>query len=242
MHLNGKTAIVTGASSGIGAEFSKALTQKGCRVYGIARRRERLDDIRIKLGDLFVPVTLDITDYEKVASWVASTFKTDAASGAGSSPDILVNNAGLGLFGPVDELPPEEWDIMIQTNLTAVFRLTRLIVPLMKKHDATNHIVNIASVAGLLGNPNLSGYNASKFGLRGFSEALFKELRNFRIKVTCLFPGSIATEFFEGHGGTHPNMMQGSDVAHTLIHVLETPDNFLINEITMRPLIPKPPA
>lgn len=248
MQLEGKTAIVTGASSGIGADFSKALTEKGCRVYGIARRTERLDELRSQLGDLFIPVTLDVNDHDGVERWVSKTFQGDsgdhaAASGTGlsSGPDILVNNAGLGYFGAVHELPPEKWDTMIQTNLTSVFRLTRLIVPMMKASDSTNHIVNISSVAGLLGNPNISGYNATKFGLRGFSEALMKELRNFRIKVTCIFPGSIATGFFDEHGGTHPNMLQGSDVANTLIHILETPDNFLIDEITMRPLIPKPP-
>lgn len=248
MELNGKTAIVTGASSGIGAEFSKALTGKECLVYGIARRTGRLEQLKSELGDLFIPVTLDVNDHENVENWVAETFsqngsspKESSGTGTASEPDILINNAGLGLFGAVDELSPEDWDVMVQTNLTSVFRLTRLMVPMMKASGSTNHIVNIASVAGLLGNPNISGYNATKFALRGFSEALMKELRNFRIKVTCIYPGSIATGFFDEHGGTHPNMLQGKDVANTLIHILETPDNFLIDEITMRPLIPKPP-
>lgn len=235
MQLKGKTAIITGASSGIGADFSRALTEKGCRVYGLARRMERLDELQSRLGELFVPVVQDVNDYKGLEEWVEKTFSRK------NSPDILVNNAGLGLFGAVDELSPEDWDAMIQTNLTSVFRLTRLVVPFMKQADSVSHIVNIASVAGLIGNPNISGYNASKFAIRGFSEALMKELRNDRIKVTCIYPGSIATEFFEKHGGTHPNMLQGKDVASTLVHILETPDNFLIDEITVRPLIPKPP-
>lgn len=112
----------------------------------------------------------------------------------------------------------------------------------MKKSGRGSHILNIASVAGLLGNPQLSGYNASKFAVRGFSEALFKELRYDQIKVTCMYPGSIATSFFEKAGAdTHKNMMQGSDVADTLVHIIETPDNFLINEIMLRPLNPKNP-
>jgi NADP-dependent 3-hydroxy acid dehydrogenase YdfG len=235
MHLKGKTAIVTGASSGIGAEFSKALTEKGCLVYGLARRGDRLEELHSRLGNLFVPVTQDVNDFERLDAWVGRTFSDD------NSPDILVNNAGLGLFGAVDELPPKDWDTMIQTNLTSVFRLTRLVVPFMKRSDSVSHIVNIASVAGLIGNPNISGYNATKFAIRGFSESLMKELRNHRIKVTCIYPGSVATEFFEQHGGTHPYMLQGRDVAGTLIHILETPDNFLIDEITVRPLVPKPP-
>jgi NADP-dependent 3-hydroxy acid dehydrogenase YdfG len=235
MQLKGKTAIITGASSGIGADFSKALTEKGCRVYGLARRKERLDEMRSRLGDLFIPVAQDVNDYQGLEQWVTGTFSGEL------KPDILINNAGLGLFGAIDEIPPEHWDAMIQTNLTSVFRLTRLIVPLMKQSDGVSHIVNIASVAGLIGNPKLSGYNATKFAIRGFSESLMKELRESRIKVTCIYPGSIATEFFEQHGGTHPNMLQGPDVASTLVHILETPDNFLIDEITVRPLIPKPP-
>jgi len=118
-----------------------------------------------------------------------------------------------------------------------------LIVPLMKENPEHCHIINIASVAGLIGNPQISGYNASKFAVRGFSEALFKELRYDKIKVSCMFPGSIATEFFDkaAGGDTHSNMMMPGDVANTLIHLLETPDNYLINEITLRPLNPKSP-
>ncbi|MDG5765937.1 SDR family NAD(P)-dependent oxidoreductase [Balneolales bacterium ANBcel1] len=239
MQLKGKTAIITGASSGIGAEFSKALVSKGCRVHGLARRSDRLEQIRSQLGELFIPVPLDVNNHTELEQWVDNTF---AANDSGKpTPDILINNAGIGLFGAVDSLPPEEWDLMVQTNLTSLFRLTRLIVPLMKAHDATDHIINIASVAGLIGNPNISGYNATKFAVRGFSEALMKELRNDRIKVTCVYPGSIATEFFDKHGGTHANMLQGSDVAEMVVHLLETPDNFLVDEITLRPLIPKPP-
>lgn len=260
MQLNGKTAIVTGASSGIGADFSEKLIEKGCRVYGIARRVERLEQLQARLGSLFVPVAMDMTQYDLLEQWVAESFlkpdhdssshandppdselKTNNEGMVPGAPDILINNAGLGFFGPVDELPPEQWDTMIETNLTSIFRLTRLIVPLMKSSAFTSHIVNIASVAGLIGNPNISGYNATKFALRGFSEALMKELRNHKIKVTCIYPGSIATSFFDQHGGTHDNMLRGKDVADTLIHVLETPDNFLIDEITVRPLIPKPP-
>jgi len=121
--------------------------------------------------------------------------------------------------------------------------MTRNIVPLMKANEAVCHIINIASIAGKIGNPQLTGYNASKFGVRGFSEALFKELRYDGIKVTCFYPGSIATSFFDNTKGveTHPNMMQPEDVSKLLINVLETADNFLINEVTMRPLNPKPP-
>lgn len=236
MNLQSKVAIITGASSGIGTEFAKILVQAGTKVYGLARSADKLDAIQQKLGELFIPVTLDITDYDTVESWVETTFNNE-------KPDILVNNAGLGIFGNVDELSVKDWHTMIDVNLSGVFYITRLIVPLMKSNPNVCHIANIASVAGLMGNPTISGYNATKFGLRGFSEALFKELRFDGIKVTCFFPGSIATAFFDDIDAIqlHDNMMHPVDVAKTLKYVLETPDNFLINELTMRPLNPKPP-
>ncbi len=237
MDLKNKTAIVTGASSGIGFSFCKKLIRKGVTVYGLARRLNKLREIQEQLGQTFIPVKMDITQNDLVEEWVDATFSADHL------PQILINNAGLGKFGNVEDLSVEDWNTMIQTNLNGVFYLTRKIVPLMKSDDSHGHIINIASVAGLLGNPQISGYNATKFGLRGFSEALFKELRYDKIKVTTLFPGSIATHFFDhaGNVDTHSNMLQPDDVADTLIHILETPDNFLINEITMRPLNPKNP-
>lgn len=237
MDIKEKVAVVTGASSGIGEEFCRKLVTHGATVYGLARSKNRLKDLQKELGDRFIPVKMDVTEYGSIENWVSKTFSSE------HRPSILINNAGLGLFGPVDELPINDWKTMIDVNLNGVFYLTRTIVPLMKASDSHSHIINIASIAGLLGNPNLSGYNATKFAVRGFSESLFKELRYDKIKVSCLFPGSIATSFFDNADGmdTHPNMMQPEDVANTLMHLLKTPDNMLINEITMRPLNPKNP-
>lgn len=236
MNIKDKIAIVTGASSGIGAEFSRKLVEEGAKVYGLARSLDQLKKLQDILGGSFLPVELDVTDYEKITNWTDNTFSKKI------SPDILINNAGIGIFGPVDELKTEDWEKMINVNINGIFYLTRQIVPFMKSSGSHSHIINISSVAGLLGNPNLSGYNASKFAVRGFSEALFKELRYDKIKVSCMFPGSIATSFFDKAGAqTHENMMQPEDVANTLMHLLKTPDNMLINEITMRPLNPKNP-
>lgn len=233
MNLTNKVAIVTGASAGIGSTFSRALIHKGATVYGLARRSDRLDTLKSELGDRFIPVVMDVTDRARLFAWVTDTFN------ASNRPDIVVNNAGLGHFGGVDALNPDDWDAMLSVNLTGVFNLTHAIVPHLKENPSVTHIVNIASVAGLIGNPNLSGYNATKFGLRGFSDALMKELRGFGIKVSCMYPGSIDTEF---SATSHPNMMQAPDVATVLIHLLEMPDNFLIDEVVMRPLNPKPPV
>lgn len=237
MELASKIAIVTGASSGIGAALSQALIQEGATVYGLARSTDKLKHMEQQLGNSFMPVTLDITSHDNIDRWIQQTFGDDR------QPDILINNAGLGLFGDVDELPLEDWDTMLQTNLSGTFYMCRQIVPLMKQNEHTCHIINIASIAGKIGTPQLSGYNASKFGVRGFSESLFKELRYDKIKVTCFSPGSTATHFFNdaNDSESHANMMQPEDVAQVLINILETPDNFLINDITMRPLNPKHP-
>ena len=237
MDLADKIAIVTGASSGLGQAFSEKLIEKGATVYGLARSEDKLNKLHEEFGNRFQPVTLDITDHESIEDWVDSTFSED------HSPDILINNAGLGLFGDVDELGLDEWHKMINTNLSGIFYMTRQITPHMKENENICHIVNIASIAGKIGNPKMTGYNATKFGVRGFSESLFKELRYDGIKVTCFYPGSVNTHFFDSIDGadTHPNMMQPQDIAKTMADVLETPDNFLINEVVMRPLNPKPP-
>lgn len=233
MKLEGKIAIVTGASSGIGKAFTQALVEKGATVYGIGRNLSKLTVLENELGAKFKPIKLDLTKHKDVEQWVSNSFNTEL------SPDILINNAGLGYKKPIEELSVSEWDAMIQTNLSGVFYLTRLLVPFLKKKKEVTHIVNIASIAGILGNPELTGYNATKFGLRGFSEALFKELRKDAIKVSCMLPGSIETPFFDNMDGIEANdkMMQAEDIATLLIQLLETPDNMLISEITMRPLM-----
>lgn len=237
MELTDKIVIVTGASSGLGKAFSERMIEKGASVYGLARNEKKLNELHETFGNRFQPITLDVSDHDTIEQWVDETFSDD------HSPDVLINNAGLGLFGDVDELPIDEWHTMINTNLNGIFYMTRQIVPWMKQNENVCHIVNIASIAGKIGNPKMTGYNASKFGVRGFSESLFKEVRYDGIKVTCFFPGSVNTNFFDNAAGadTHENMMKAQDVAKSLTDVIETPDNFLINEVVMRPLNPKPP-
>ncbi|MDZ7807873.1 MAG: SDR family oxidoreductase [Gracilimonas sp.] len=237
MELKSKIAIVTGASSGIGAEFCKMLVKNGSTVYGLARSKDKLKKLRSDLGDQFHPVPMDITDADALENWVDDTFDKN------HQPDALINNAGVMYSANVDETSMEQWHAMINVNLNGIFYLTRLIVPLMKENESVCHIINISSIAGIMGNPTISGYNASKFGVRGFSEALFKELRYDGIKVTCVFPGSIDTNLFEKIDGVenHPNMMTTTDISNTVKFLLETDDNYLINEITMRPLNPKNP-
>lgn len=238
MDLANSTAIVTGASSGLGLEIARALVERGSQVYGLARRTERLEAIQEKLGEAFHPVTCDVTNEDDVKE----AFGT--IRNATAQIDALVNSAGLGGRAPVDELSTEKWNRQIDTNLSGTFLCTREVVPPMKEQNARSgfggHIVNIASIAATIGNPTLSAYNASKFGVRGFSEATMKELREDGIRVTCVCPGSIETRFFEKADSTMtPNPMQAEDVAATVLHILEAPDNYLISEVIMRPLRPR---
>jgi len=238
MDLTDKVAVVTGASSGLGRHFAAALIDRGAHVFGLARSTDKLTTIHDELGDRFHPVTCDVRDEAQVEA----AFQTVVDEGG--RIDVLINNAGLGQFGPVDALPLDDWDVQQDTNVRGVFLCTRAAVPTMKQQNAESgfggHIVNIASIAGLLGNPNISAYNASKFAVRGFSEAIMKELREDGIKVSCVYPGSIETNFFDvADTSMTDNPMQPEDVAETVLHLIETPNNYLISEVVMRPLRPR---
>ena len=238
MDLTDAVAVVTGASSGLGTHFSRALIDRGATVFGLARSADTLEALREELGDAFHPLPCDVRDEDQVAEAFATVREE------GGRLDVLLNNAGLGQFGPVDDLPLEEWDVQMDTNVRGVFLCTREAVPTMREQNEASgfggHIVNVASIAGLLGNPNLTAYNASKFGVRGFSEALMKEVRDDGIKVTCLYPGSIETNFFDVAGvDMTDNPLRPEDVAATVVHVLESPANHLISELVMRPLRPR---
>lgn len=236
MHIKNKTAIITGASSGLGAAVSEALVKEGAKVFGLARHLDKLQKLKDALGESFIPVTLDISDAQEVKNWVDKTFSDT------NVPDILINNAGAGIFGKIDEIPEEEWLAMINTNLNGMYYLTSAVARLMKQTDYSSHIINIGSILGSTGRAESAAYCTTKFGVQGFSDALFKELRFFNIKVTCFNPGSIDTHFFESSGiDSHQNMLQPNDLAATLVHILQTPDNMLINELTVRPLNPKNP-
>lgn len=234
MKISQKIAVVTGASSGLGAALVGALVAKGAIAYGLARNLVKLEALQKQLGKTFIPVKMDVTDQKAIAAWVKKTFSDDHI------PNILINNAGAGYFSKIDELPLQHWHDMINTNLNGTFYITSNVVPFMKKNTTSCHIINIGSILGKTTRAESTAYCATKYGMQGFSEALFKELRTYNIKVTCVNPGSIETHFFERSGiEVHSNMLQPDDIAALIIHVLETPDNLLIDEITLRPLQPK---
>ncbi len=239
MDLHDSVAIVTGASQGIGLATSRALVARGARVAGMARSQDRLDQLAETLGDAFTPVVCDVTDVDAVRDAI------DGVARDLGQIDVLVNNAGLGRFGPVDELSVDDWDLQIDTNLSGVFHCTRAAVPHMKRQgesrgtdETAGFIVHVASIAGLIGNPNLSAYNATKHGLRGFSDATMKELRPFGIKTCCVYPGSVDTNFAADAGhDPSPNAMTPESIADTILHVLQAPHRTLISEVVLRPMV-----
>jgi len=227
--LEGQVAIVTGGSRGIGLAVARAIAQAGARVVVSARPSPALDAAASSLGTGARAIPCDVRDAAQVEALAS---KTLAELGR---IDILVNNAGLGHFGPVDELPVEQFDEMLAVNLRGPFLCTRAVVPAMKR-QGRGTIVNVASVAGLVGNPNLSGYNASKFGLMGFTEATMLELRHAGIKVSVICPGSVATEF--GHGPNVAGMLAADDVAAATMAILTAAPDALLSQIHLRPLRP----
>lgn len=236
MQLKNKTIILTGASSGLGKALAIALVAKGAKVYGIARRLEKLEELHSQLGDLFIPINLDITQENQIKDWVAANFNQD------NIPDVLINNAGLGSFHKIDEMDSKTWLDIINVNLNGMFYLTAAVAKLLKQKNEHSHIVNIGSILGKVGRVDASAYCTAKFGLQGFSEALRMELRPYKVKLTCVNPGSIETDFLQSSGiQAHSNMLHPDDLAQTIIHILETPDNMQIDDITIRPLDPRTP-
>ena len=239
MHLEHTAAVVTGASRGIGLATARLLADAGAHVYGLARSEDDLERVSQTLGDRFTPVVCDVTDADAVQTAI------DGVAEDAGRLDVLVNNAGLGRFDDVDALSLDDWHLQLDTNLSGVFYCTRAAVPHMKrqgearaKDETAGFIVHVASIAGLIGNPRLSAYNATKHGLRGFSDATMKELRPHGIKVSCLYPGSVDTHFGDG-AGTNPNpdAMSAESIAATILHVLEAPHGTLISEVVLRPMV-----
>ncbi len=191
--LVGKVALVTGASSGIGAATAKALAREGVRVALLARREERLEEVadeirRLPSHALVCPA--DVTHSAAVRAAV------ERVLGQWKRIDILVNNAGRGLAAPLEATTPEELRALMEVNVVGVLTLTQAVLPGMLQH-ASGHIINISSVAGRRGISLRSAYNATKFALVGLSEALRMELSGTGVHVSTVYPIYTKTEFHD---------------------------------------------
>ena len=229
MNLNNKIAIVTGSSKGIGLEISKMLLEKGVKVSGWSRSGTAIDH------ENFQSIKVDVGSLQEVKQAYAHTLER-----FGEKVSILINNAGLGFEGDIINLKEEDWHLMFRTNVDSIFYCTKLVIPEMREMDE-GHIINISSIAGTNGVPGMAGYCATKHAVRGLSQSLFKELRQYGIKVSTVYPGSTKTNFFDDIKSVdvHDNMMMPEDIAKTVIELLETSSNYLPVDIEVRPLRPK---
>ncbi len=229
MDLKGKVAIVTGVSKGIGLAIAKKLLEKDVKVAGWSRTPPDLSNPNFHF------VETDVANEESVVSAYEST-----RSVFGEDIRILINNAGYGVYGAFDQVKSEDWMGMFDVNVHGIFHCTRQVVANMKSRDE-GHIVNIGSIAGLNPVKNMVGYAATKHAVTGLSHSLFMELRDFGIKVTCIYPGSVETNFFDKieEFGSSSNKMMPEDIASTVVHVLESSANYHHTDIEVRPLKPK---
>ncbi|MFT5725470.1 MAG: short-subunit dehydrogenase [Bacteroidia bacterium] len=230
MNLEGKICVVTGVSKGIGLALVKALLEKQAVVVGFGRTKPTIDNTKFHFYETNVRSFQSVTDaYKRLFEDL------------GKDIDVLINNAGLGYFAYLEDHTVEQWTEMFETNVNGIFYMCKVAAPIMKT-KGKGHIVNIASTAGIEGYPQVSGYCASKFAVKGMSQSMYKEMRDFGIKVTCVFPGSVKTDFFKNSAiEPHDYMLMPSDVANMIIHSLETPDNFHQVNLEVRPLQPKGP-
>ena len=223
MYLNGKIAVVTGSSSGIGLAVTNALLEAGAEVFGLNRRETPVTHDRFR----WLPT--DVTSDEDIDRAFGDVL------GRHGHVDLLVNNVGFALFSDIEKIDPAEWRRMIDTNLTSMFLCSRKVVPSMKTQKSGT-IVNIGSVAGKRGVKRGTAYCASKFAVNGFSESLMDELREFGIRVVCVNPGSVKTELFD-HAGIQPEKyMRTDDLAGLIVSLIQLPDGMLPDQVTVRPL------
>ena len=236
MDFKDKVALVTGGSKGIGLAIAEALVGRGANVVITARNASDLETATKRLNDLgggkAVAVTSDARDYaslEKAVQTAVSSF---------GGLDVLIANAGVGIFKPVHELTLEDWNAVIDTNLTGVFHSVKAAVPALTK--SKGYILNISSLAGKNPFAKAAAYNASKFGLNGFSEAIMLDLRPLGIKVSQIMPGSVAT-YFNDHTPNAADAwkIQPEDIAQIVIDLLDMPARTLPSRVEVRPSQPK---
>ena len=234
--LSNKIAIVTGGTKGIGRAIAESLVSAGAGVAITARNDDEIGRTVAELKKLGAGTAAgyvcDVRDYEQVKSVVAEVAKEFGGL------DILINNAGVGIFASVESMSVEDFRAVLETNVFGVFYCCHEAIPLMKQRGG-GYIINISSLAGANPHPEMAAYNASKFGLNGFSEALMQEVRQDHIKVSYIMPGSVNTHF----GGDQPSaeqswQLQPNDIAQVVMDLLEFPERSLPSRVEIRPSRP----
>ena len=237
MTLAGKTAVVTGASSGIGEATAQALSREGCNVVLAARREDRLNALAAELGEGALAAPTDVTDPAACAALVARTVERFGTL------EILVNNAGLGLYGSVAEGDPEDWRMMFDVNVLGVLYTTRAAVRQMLRQGAGD-VVFVSSLAGRRV-PRADGtvYAATKHAVNAVAEGLRMDVHEKGIRVINVEPGLVRTEFPESsypsaeeyYAEKEYSPLEAEDVAAAVVYALNQPPRVSVNEILVRP-------
>jgi 3-oxoacyl-[acyl-carrier protein] reductase len=233
--LEQRSAIVTGGTRGIGLAVAKSLAQAGAAVAICGRKQDDVDravyEISSQTEGKIVGKTADVSNSEQVAEFFRFV---DESLG---SLDILINNAGIGIFKPTADLTLEDWHLVIDTNLTGAFYCSHEALPRLRQSGG-GYIINMSSLAGKNPFAGAAAYNASKFGLNGFSEAMMLDHRYDDIRVSYIMPGSVDTQF-----GSHATgaawKIAPEDISAVVLMLLEMPQRTLVSRVEIRPSKPK---
>jgi NADP-dependent 3-hydroxy acid dehydrogenase YdfG len=237
-NLQGKVALITGASKGIGRSTAVRLAKSGAGLVLGAKSRDLLEALGKELEGMGVsafPVTCDVSSRVDCHNLVQQTLERFGRI------DVLVNNAGVGYSGTIVDSEPQEVERMLAVNLLGLYYMTRSVLPHMIERKGGD-IVNLGSVAGVKYSPNFAIYSATKFAVRAFSEALRNEVQEHNIRVTLIHPGMTRTPFFDSFtkGGSPVPLDKGDvlkpeDIAEAIHFALTRPEGCALNELTIRP-------
>jgi 3-oxoacyl-[acyl-carrier protein] reductase len=233
--LDGRVAVVTGGSRGIGRAIAAALLARGARVAIAGRNPAALKEASTTLGagDRLLALTTDVASEPDAIQLIRKTVERFGGL------DILVNNAGVGRFGPVADMTTNDWHTVLGTNLTGVFFCSRAALPHLKRRGG-GWIINISSLASTSPSAGRAAYSASKAALNAFTEALMLETRHDNIRVSMVLPGSVGTEFGGGGEGAGADWkLTAEDVAQVVVDLIEHPARSLPSRVELRPS--KPP-
>ncbi len=226
-----ETAVITGASSGVGKSLAIQLSDAGYRVVLAARSEDKLnaiaEEIQSKGGNSLVVLT-DVSQPEQINNLKDRALEYGDVS-------VVINNAGLGKFSKVEDVAIEDWDRQLDVNLRASFLVSQAFIPGMKQRlNGTLAFMN--SVAGKKGYPYSAAYVASKYGMRGLADSLREELREDNIKVISIHPGAVDTPFWDGIGVNFPReeMLSTHTLAQSIVHAIQSPGNFAVEELVVR--------
>ena len=234
-NLTGKTALITGGSKGIGYAVAESLLKEGMKVAITSRNQEAADSAAEQLNDAFngnaMGIVSDVRSFESQQQAVESILSE------WGQLDVVVANAGLGYFAPVETLTIEQWNEVIDTNLTGVFYSVKASFEALK--ESSGYLITIASLAGTNFFQTASAYNASKFGLVGFTQAAMLDLRLHGIKTTTIMPGSVAT-YFNNHIPSEKDAwkIQPQDIGQITVDLLKMPARTLPSKVEVRPSFP----